>query len=892
MRKLLIITPHLSTGGAPQVTVNKVDLLKNHFEIKVVEHAFVAWAFVVQRNRIRVLVGDDNFYSLGENKKDELMQIMQDFKPDVISMEEFPEMFMDDSISRELYSTTRSWRIVETTHDSSFNPKNKRWMPDKFIFVSSYNSFKYIDLPVPMEVIEYPIDKKSRNKHAMREKLGLEHDYKHFVTVGLFTPRKNQAYGFEMAKRLKNYKIKFHFLGNQAGNFQTYWEPLMADKPDNCVVWGERNDVHNFLEAADVFFFPSKGDRGNKELNPIAIKEAMEYDDLIKAMYNLDVYCNKYNNEENMVFLTGDISSDATNLIKKLNLDRKDEEVVIIGTYPNLKSRVQLTKDTIKSMKALGRNIMLISHYPVDEEIQRMVDHYVYDAHNPLTHHSYYTRFYRHTDDYYAEVNINGLKDSNQSLTVLTNLYNGFKAAQDLGYKRAFYNTYDVVVDEKDLDIINEAFNTDKKAYLATLPTPQGKGIQTNGMMFDVDFFVKEFDDVRTPAQWDVVCKKRKCENYLEDYLSKVVYSFNQNDIQLVTNPKETLLIHSGLGVASNSEYYSILPIVGKPNNYMFYFFTYNIDNRVVYVSIDDRSEDKKSGIAFKIDIAEEKEYKFAFQHKGHSIITMKFYDGDNCYKTEKFEMNVDTIHKYYNTGKFEWKKKERPRIKLVHIQTTLNDERERASRDSLIDVRNHGWHYILHLNEPYKSLPPSYNCIRPNCVSMELFDEPTVQKLGTALTPAHYGCYQAFRDAILSEFYDCDYLIVCEGDCIIEVDTKEFVEKVESCSHLLEPNGIEFMSFGDKDTLEHGWPQSPVIKEVNDDMYVTNHIIGLQCIMFPAHIADRLKDTLRRHKWDAADMYFNNIFAGNRMGIVKKRLTTQADGFSLIDNTQKTFRK
>ncbi len=61
---------------------------------------------------------------------------------------------------------------------------------------------------------------------------------------------------------------------------------------------------------------------------------------------------------------------------------------------------------------------------------------------------------------------------------------------------------------------------------------------------------------------------------------------------------------------------------------------------------------------------------------------------------------------------------------------------------------------------------------------------------------------------------------------------------------------------------------------------------------MFPAHIAPWLKEILRMHKWDAADMYFNNIFAGDRMGIVKKRLTTQADGFSLIDNMQKTFRK
>ena len=43
-------------------------------------------------------------------------------------------------------------------------------------------------------------------------------------------------------------------------------------------------------------------------------------------------------------------------------------------------------------------------------------------------------------------------------------------------------------------------------------------------------------------------------------------------------------MINSGLGTSSNSEYYSILPIVGKPNKYMFYFFTYNIDGRVVDV--------------------------------------------------------------------------------------------------------------------------------------------------------------------------------------------------------------------------------------------------------------------------------------------------------------------
>jgi hypothetical protein len=547
---------------------------------------------------------------------------------------------------------------------------------------------------------------------------------------------------------------------------------------------------------------------------------------------------------------------------------------------------VQWTKDTINSLKPLGRKIILVSHYPVDTDIQNMVDCYVYDGHNPLTHHSYYTRFYNDQPDYFAEININGLKNSNQSLTVLTNIFNGAKMAKELGFNRFFYTTYDVILDPRDIPAVNDAFKTDKKLYAATLPTPQGKGIQTNGIMFNTDFFLKEFDDVRTPEEWNAICARRRCENYLEDYFSKVIFSFNPNDVHLVTNDKDTMLIHSGLGIASNSEYYSIIPVVGKPNNYMFYFFTYNRDNRMIYISIGEN-------MSKRIIPSQKHEWAYQFEFKGEPIkVRLDFYDGDTDYKVEEFELTKDNLHLYENTGKFKWKNTERPRIKLVHIQTTLNDEREQASRASLEQVKNHGWEYVLQLNVPYADLPPKSNCIRPDCVSMELFDEARIQQYGTALTPAHYGCYQAFKNAILTEFHDCDFLIVCEGDCIIEGDVKNFIDIVEACSHDVVSHNIHFMSFGDKDTLEHGWPQSPIVENVNDVMYITNHIIGLQCIMFPAKIAQGLKDTVRMHPWDAADMYFNHIFAGHKMGILHNRITTQADGFSLIDNSHKTFRK
>jgi hypothetical protein len=179
----------------------------------------------------------------------------------------------------------------------------------------------------------------------------------------------------------------------------------------------------------------------------------------------------------------------------------------------------------------------------------------------------------------------------------------------------------------------------------------------------------------------------------------------------------------------------------------------------------------------------------------------------------------------------------------------------------------------------------------------MTHFNDPSHPNYGYALTPSHYGCYESFKNGILSEFSDdVDFLLVCEGDCIIEVPYEEFMDKVYKCCSLVKSNNIGYFSFGDVDTLDYGWKQSEVVEEIpnQDLMFITNKIIGLQCIMFPKKIKPFLFKQLLEHKWDAADMYFNTIFVDNgvKMGILKERITTQADGLSLIDKTEKVFRK
>jgi autotransporter strand-loop-strand O-heptosyltransferase len=313
MKTLLIITPHMSTGGCPQVVVRKVEVLKDIYNVIVVEWDCVAWDYVVQRNKTIDLIGE-NFITLYENKEI-IFDIINEKKPDYIMIEEFSETFIPEEILVRLYDENRPYKIFETTHSSHTEPSWKRYFPDKFIFVSPYSLEVFRCLNIPMDLIEYPINIRKPNKEESMKILNLDPEYKHIINIGLFTSGKNQGYAFEMARVLLKHKIKFHFIGNQAVNFKDYWETIMKHKPNNCIVWGERNDVDLFIQSCDAHLFTSK-----LELNPISIKESLEYEKPT-MIFNLPTYMGKYNHTDNIHFLTGNIIEDCTRLLKSLKID-------------------------------------------------------------------------------------------------------------------------------------------------------------------------------------------------------------------------------------------------------------------------------------------------------------------------------------------------------------------------------------------------------------------------------------------------------------------------------------------------------------------------------------------------------------------------------------------
>lgn len=305
--KLLVIQPHLSTGGCPQYLLDYlINFKDNYSEVKVVEATNLSREFIIQKNKLIELIGENNLITLGEfecsdeqwfKDKEQLISIIKEYSPDIIWMNEAPEGFeyrkIPNDILNKIYIQDRDYKIIETTHYNAFDFSKKQFIPDEFMFCSQKHikDSKHID--IPKKVWEVPIKKKIRpNRKQTLINLGLDPNKFHVLNVGLFNDNKNQKYIFDIAEQTKDLPIQYHFIGNTCFINECKINNYQQNLP-NCKIWGERNDVDIFMSCMDLYFFPSK-----KELNPLTIKEALSWDMLILANYDPN-YSDQYKKHPN-----------------------------------------------------------------------------------------------------------------------------------------------------------------------------------------------------------------------------------------------------------------------------------------------------------------------------------------------------------------------------------------------------------------------------------------------------------------------------------------------------------------------------------------------------------------------------------------------------------------
>ena len=343
--KLLFLTPHLSTGGMPQFVLKRIEELqkyKDQIEIFLVEFSQFSDEYVVQRNEIISLLGEGHFFNLGfaddKHRKYELMDIIKNNNIDIIHSEEMVEGFegfnrIPLDLLNQLYSNDRTWKVIETCHNVWFNPEtNKKFNPDAYCFVTPHHTLNtFASTPSMKFLLTYPYENKVKpllekhqifdnlNKVPMIEKLsvceelGIDPFKTHVLNIGLWTSGKNQSEGVSVARRLveSNPNIQFHFVGNQAPNFESYWGPVIKNLPSNVKVWGERNDVDTFMKACDVLMFNSTW-----ECNPLVVRESINYGMKVMAR-DLPQYMGMFDGYIKPI--EGDVENIANDLVELIN---------------------------------------------------------------------------------------------------------------------------------------------------------------------------------------------------------------------------------------------------------------------------------------------------------------------------------------------------------------------------------------------------------------------------------------------------------------------------------------------------------------------------------------------------------------------------------------------
>ena len=859
--KVLFITPHLSTGGAPQYLLKKIQLLKDDCDIYCIEYNDITGGvLVVQKEQIQNLLGD-KLITL-ENDKQKLIDIIKEINPYIVHFEEMPEYFCDVHVAKQIYAKNRQYKIIETSHDSSFNIENKLFYPDKFVFVSDYQKKQFLSVDVPAEVVEYPIEKKNKtNRKESLIELGLDPDKIHFLNIGLFTPRKNQAEIIEYAKKLADLPAQFHFVGNQAGNFENYWAPLMEHFPDNCKWWGERKDTDVFYNAMDVFLFTSKGTANDKETSPLVLKEAIGWG-MPVLMRRLDVYCGMHDKYPNVHYIEESLESNL-DIIKSFILKNKNLATPKNRYIKNITLRdhpFQVCFDFDINSEGLGEQ----ARYAVFKDSENGLTVYWFDI---------------DSGSYKGWAHLNAFKKDLNGVTL--NIYDKQKNLLEQKLLVDFNKKEKLapVIDNRQLFFNHEildhsAWTSFWEVYLRH----DYKGIEKNDVVLDIGSNIGFFSAY--------ALNKGASKVYSVEAVPKTFELLKRN----LKNEKDVVFINKAISDKCCSKKIKITngSSVASLSHSDNYNFEGNMANNASYLDIDcvDINSlikiyniDKIDFLKIDCEGSELEIFKTISEDYLTNCIDRIYCEIHNFYPREDYEKFIKT--KLINCGfdvegdedinenLFIIKAKKR-KYKISHILNDPFSEREKASIESVSPLKFQGFDYDQFVFPLYTDIPPKDTCNRPDCVS----EEPGYYLLSSG----HYGCYQAHKSAILESIkQNPEAILLIECDCILQLPPKEFLKKVNAAYDYCLKHDLAYVSFG-KQVI--GW-QHDLVEE---DFYITDRQSEAHCILIPKCKYEYIKEKLETCPWDVSDLWYNIFLSDYKRGIFGKPYALQHEGMSEID--------
>jgi hypothetical protein len=130
------------------------------------------------------------------------------------------------------------------------------------------------------------------------------------------------------------------------------------------------------------------------------------------------------------------------------------KKIIIISSYATTSEKEKTLNDCIDKVSNKGYDIMLASHYPVPDYIQKKVNYCIYDSDNILLPYDISPSFWIANEQFYIEVNINS-----HNLTICRNMLNGIGLSKIMKYDFFFFMESDNIFSDDNFTKLDDLSN-------------------------------------------------------------------------------------------------------------------------------------------------------------------------------------------------------------------------------------------------------------------------------------------------------------------------------------------------------------------------------------------------------------------------------------------------
>ena len=315
------------------------------------------------------------------------------------------------------------------------------------------------------------------------------------------------------------------------------------------------------------------------------------------------------------------------------------KEIFFIEAHTPTFEQQQMLRNLVFKLKQNNKDVLIVSHTSIPEDIIKLVDYYFYDSDNTLLSVWEYTEgFNIYGNEYFKIVSqFDVFKYYNYGLAACKLLWFGLFLSKNLGYEKCHMLEYDTDFNNLDVfDEINSYLKTNDCVFFKTgqfndVPILLGSWISFNLKKYsydDLDFDKQEiktlFKKGTTAGMAEIVVFEKliKNKNYL--ILDKE-FTFNKINLNLSST------IQSRLGFNKNT---TLIPCVKKDTSDVILFGNNNSSNEINI----DIFYNKKEIISFNIG---PNSWRYIPLGDLNDLSNLKFYHNDKRFIELDFENDI-----------------------------------------------------------------------------------------------------------------------------------------------------------------------------------------------------------------------------------------------------------